>query len=92
MNNLKRHLVFNQYERQYYKMHACSVASDSLHSHGLCESQALLSMEFSQAKIQVGCHCLLQGIFPTQGLNLLSPALAERILYHCGTWEALIIK
>ena len=26
----------------------------------------------------VGCHSLLQGIFPTQGSNLRSPALAGR--------------
>ena len=32
----------------------------------------------------VGCHALLQGIFPTQGLNLslLSPALAGGVLYQ----------
>ena len=32
----------------------------------------------------VGCHALLQGIFPTQGLN---PGLlcCRRILYHCTT-------
>ena len=32
-------------------------------------SQAPLSMAFSQP-IRVGCHALLQGIFPTEGLNL----------------------
>ena len=33
----------------------------------------------------VGCHALLQGIFPTQGSNphlLASPALAGRFFYH----------
>ena len=34
----------------------------------------------------VGCHLLLQGIFPAQ--ELASPPL-QRILYHCTTWEAL---
>ena len=35
-----------------------------------------------QARRRVGCHFLLQGTFPTQGLNphLLSPALAARFL------------
>ena len=35
----------------------------------------------------VGSHSLLQGIFPTQGLNpdLL---LCRQILYHCANWEA----
>ena len=32
--------------------------------------QAPLSMEFSGKTIGVGCHFFLQGIFPTQGLNL----------------------
>ena len=32
--------------------------------------QAPLSMEFSRQATGVGCHFLLQRIFPTQGLNL----------------------
>ena len=32
--------------------------------------QAPLSMEFSSKNTGVGCHTLLQGIFPTQGLHL----------------------
>ena len=33
--------------------------------------QAPLSMGFSKQEYKgVGCHCLLQGIFPTQGSNL----------------------
>ena len=38
--------------------------------------QGPLSMGFSRQEYGVGCHCLLQGIFPTQGLN---PGLP-----HCG--------
>ena len=39
--------------------------------------QAPLSMGFHRQDTGVGCHFLLQGIFPTQGSNscLLSPAL-----------------
>ena len=39
----------------------------------------------------VGCHFLLQGIFPTQGLNpcLMSPALAGGFFTASTTWEAL---
>ena len=33
---------------------------------------------------QVGCHFLLQGIFPTQSSNLLD----RQILYHWPPWEA----
>ena len=38
-----------------------------------------------------GCHVLLQGIFPTQGLNLrlMSPALAGELFTTSTTWEAL---
>ena len=37
----------------------------------------------------VGCHALLQGIFPTQGLNLCltSPALAGEFFTTCATRE-----
>ena len=37
----------------------------------------------------VGCHALLQGIFPTQGLNLhslMSPALSGRFFTTSTTW------
>ena len=39
---------------------------------------------------EVGCHALLQGIFPTQGSNpsLTSPALAGRFFTTSTTWEA----
>ena len=44
-----------------------------------------------QARIcGVGCHALLQGIFPTQGSNLhllTSPALADRFFATSTTWE-----
>ena len=36
---------------------------------------------------EVGCHSLLQGIFPTQGLNPGLPH-CRRILYHLRHWEA----
>ena len=41
-----------------------SVMSDSLQLHVVC--QASLSMGFSRQDTGVGCHFLLQGIFPTQ--------------------------
>ena len=43
-----------------------------------------------QARILVGCHFLLQGIFPTQGSNqclLRVSCIGRWVLYH---WEALI--
>ena len=58
--------------------------------------QAPLSVEFSRQEYWVSCHFLLQGIFPTQGLNPgpriepispVSPALAGRFftLSHLGS-------
>ena len=49
--------------------------------------QALLSMDFPGNNTRVGCHFLLQGIFPTQESNL-HLLLARQILYHWATWEA----
>ena len=47
--------------------------------------QAPLSMEFPGKNTGVGCHFLLQGIFPTQGSN---PHLHRRwLFYHWVTWE-----
>ena len=52
--------------------------------------QAPLSMRFSRQEYWSGCHALLQGISPTQGLNvcLMSPALAGRFFTPNATWEA----
>ena len=41
--------------------------------------QALLSMDSLGKNTRVGCHTLLQGIFPTQELNPCLSALAEFI-------------
>ena len=49
--------------------HACSVMSSSSRPHGLVAHQAPLSMEFSSKNPGVGCHFLLQGIFPARGSN-----------------------
>ena len=59
-----------------------SVVSDSLRLHELL-CQATLSMEFSGKNTEVGCHFLLQGIFPTHGLNL-SHLHCKETLYHLG--------
>ena len=51
----------------------------------LCEP-----MEFSGRNAGVGCHFLLQRIFPTQGSSqhLLWLLHCRWILYHWATWEA----
>ena len=68
----------------------CSVMSSSLQSHGLQPARLLCPWNFPGKNTGVGCHFLLQGIFPTQGfiLNVLH-LLHRQILYHCTTWEAI---
>ena len=57
--------------------------------------KAPLSMGFSRQKTRV-CFCaLLQGIFPTQGLNLSLSRLSElagRFFTTSAIWEALVKK
>ena len=66
-------------------MHVCSVVSDSLQLHGLWPSRLLCPWDSPGKNTGVGCYSLLQGIFPTQGLN---PGLLHRrqILYCLSHW------
>ena len=50
-------------------MLSCSVVPNSLWSPWTVACRAPLSMKFSGQEYGVGCHSLLQGIFPTQGSN-----------------------
>ena len=50
--------------------HAHSVVSDSLQQYGLWPASLLCPWSFPRKYTGVGCHFLLQGIFPTQGLNV----------------------
>ena len=58
-----------------------SVMSNSLQPHGLWPTRLLCPWNSSGKNTGVGCHFLLHGIFPTQGLN---PSLqhCRQILYH----------
>ena len=64
-----------------------SFGSNFLQLHGLFPSRLLCPWKFPGKNTGAGCHCLLQGIFPTQGLN---PRLlhCRQILYHRVTREA----
>ena len=63
-----------------------SVVLDSLWPHGLWPTRLLRPWDSSGKNTGVGCHILLQEIFPTQGLN--SGLLDCRIiLYHWTTRE-----
>ena len=63
-----------------------SVASNSLKSFGLSPTRLLCSWDFSGKNTRVGCHFLLQGIFPTQGSNP-HPLHCRRILYPLSHLE-----
>ena len=58
-----------------------SVVSDSLQPHGLQTTRLLCPCNSLGKNTRVGCHALLQGIFPIQGSN---PSLlhCRQILYH----------
>ena len=50
----------------------CSAMSNSLPLHGLQPTRLLRPWDSPGKNTGVGCHFLLQGIFPTQGSNLVS--------------------
>ena len=59
---------------QIYGMYLCvcvsrSVVSDSLQPYGLQSTRLFCSWNSLGKNTRVGCHFLLQGIFPAQGLN-----------------------
>ena len=64
-----------------------SVVPDSLPSHGLQPTRLLCPWDFPGKDTGVGCHFLLQGIFPTQGSN---PGLlyCRQILYQLSYKES----
>ena len=66
------------------------VVSDSLRPYGLQSSRLLCPWDSPGKNTGVGCHALLQGIFPTQGSNLhfLQLLHCRLILYHWTTGEA----
>ena len=60
---------------------SCSVVSDSFRPSGLYPTRLLCSWNSSGKNTGVVCHALLQGIFPTQGLN---PGLPHcRQIFYC---------
>ena len=64
--------------------------SDSLQPHGLYPARLLCPWGFPGNDIGVGCHSLLQEVFPIQGLNL-GLLLCRQILYHLSHLEALML-
>ena len=77
---------------RFHFVHMFSVASDSLWSYGLSAARLLCPWDFPGKNTEVGCHFLLQGIFPTQGLNpsLLHWQVNSLPLSHQGSPFQLI--
>ena len=61
----------------------CSVVSHSLRLHVLSPTRLLCPWNFLGKNIGVGCHFLLQGIFPTQGSN---PCLFHLLHWQVGSF------
>ena len=66
-----------------------SVVSDALWHRGLQPTRLLCPWGFPGKNTGVGCHSLLQGIFPTQELNpaLLHSRQILSCLSHQGSWD-----
>ena len=70
-----------------------SVVSDSSWPNGLQPTRLLCPWNFPSKNTGVGCHVLLQGIFPTQGLSL-GLLRCRWILYrlsHQGRWQIIYL-
>ena len=75
-------------------MLSLSVVSDTLRPHGLEPSRLLCAWNSPGENTGVGSHFLLQGIFPTQELNL-GLLHCRQILYHLshqGSLKSIIKK
>ena len=73
-------------EHDFFVSHL--VVSNSSRTHGLWLTRHLCPWDFPDKSTRVGCHFLLQGIFPTQGSNLVS-CIARRFFTDQATREAL---
>ena len=69
---------------------ACSVLSDSWRPHGSWPARLLCPWDYSGKNTKVGCHFLLQGVFPPTDGTFVSciSCVGRQVLYHCDTWEA----
>ena len=63
----------------------------TLKSHRLQPTSLLCSWNFPGKNTGVGCHFLLQGIFPTQGSKPCLSCIGKWILYHCATVNLLSV-
>ena len=69
---------------------SCWVVSDSLQPHGLYPTRLLCPWDSPGKNTGVGCHFLIQEIFPTQGSNL-HLLLGRQFIYHWATRKAPLL-
>ena len=63
-------------------VHAKSLLSDSVRPYGLQPARLLYPWNSPGKNTGVGCHALLQGVLPTQGLN---PSLLNLLHWQAGS-------
>ena len=73
--------VYSSVCRGLFVVLMCSVVSDSLQPHGPQLARLLCPRDYPGKSTGVGCHSVLQQIFPTRGSNPGIP-LCRQILYH----------
>ena len=100
-------ISFYHWETEHFHSYICVCMCVCIHTYMHAKSLQLClalfnPMDCSPPKLlcpwdspgkntDVGCHAFLQGIFPTQGLNLrllTSPALVVRFFSTSAAWEA----
>ena len=82
MRTMPKGMVESQSKKEHeVKKWSCSVVSDSLRPHGLKLIRRLHPWYSPGKNTGVGCHFLLQEIFPTQRLNPGLPHCMQ-MLYH----------
>ena len=87
-------IIFCSFSNCFFFFFYCwswSVVSNSLWPHGLQSTRFLRPWDFPDKSTGVGCHFLLQGIFPTQGSN---PGLlnCRQMLYHLSHQGFLLLS
>ena len=93
------HAVFHLFQKvnfykRWKKRVICFIPMSVWSCLTLCDSmtithQAPLTWNFPDKNTGVGCHFLLQGIFPTRYQTWVSyiSCIGRRIIYHYTTWE-----
>ena len=81
-----------KYNWQYFKAKflpekwgSCSIVPNSLRPHGLQPTRLICHEIFPGKNTGVGCHLLLQGIFPIQGSNLHRCCLLHLLHWHADS-------